>query len=168
MKARWPNRGLALWAFLLVGGCATDPAVEVYLTGMAPVESSLFEQRMRLDLRVQNAGSEPLRATGMEVTLTLNGQRLARGVDNRPFLVPRLGEATTSAVVSTSLFEMAQQILNLPGRETFSYELKGKIHMDSWGRARRFQRGGELSREQLARLTGGPGRSPAPLRLETP
>ena len=151
---------------LIAGGCATDPSLEVFLIGMTPVQSSMFEQRMRLDLRVQNAGDEELRATGVAVTLNVNDSRLAKGVDNQPFTVPRLGDATTSAVVSTSLFDMARQLLGLPGRESFSYKLEGKIYLENRGRARRFTRSGELTREQLGRLAGGEGGSPAPLKLE--
>ena len=151
---------------LLAGGCATDPSVEVFLIGMTPVESSMFEQRMRLDLRVQNAGNDELRATGVAVTLNVNDSRLAKGVDNQPFTVPRLGDATTSAVVSTSLFDMARQLLGLPGRESFSYRLEGKIYLENRARARRFSRSGELTREQLGRLSGSGGERPAPLKLE--
>jgi hypothetical protein len=151
---------------LIAGGCATDPSIEVFLIGMTPVQSSLFEQRVRLDLRVQNSGAKELRATGVAVTLNVNDDRLAKGVDNTPFQVPRLGDATTSAVVSTSLFDMARQLLQLPGRDSFSYELKGKIYLEDWGRARRFSRSGELTREQLGRLAGNGGGTPAPLKLE--
>ena len=154
------------WLILIAGGCATDPSVEVFLIGMTPVQSSMFEQRMRLDLRVQNAGDKELRASGVAVTLNVNDSRLAKGVDNQPFTVPRLGDATTSAVVSTSLFDMARQLLGLPGRESFSYRLEGKIYLESRGRARRFSRTGELTREQLGRLSGSAGGSPAPLKLE--
>ena len=151
---------------LLAGGCASEPAVEVFLTGVTPVESSLLEQRVRLDLRLQNASEKELQASGLEVVLKVNDSRLARGVDNRAFLVPRLGEATTSAVVSTSLFDMVRQLLSLPGRESFSYELEGKIYLEGWRGARRFHQGGVLTREQLERLVGSGGRNPAPLRLD--
>ncbi len=151
---------------LIAGGCATDPSVEVFLIGMTPVESSMFEQRMRLDLRVQNAGDKELRATGVAVTLDVNDSRLAKGVDNQSFVVPRLGDAATSAVVSTSLFDMARQLLGLPGRDSFSYKLEGKIFLENRLRARRFSRSGELTREQLSRLSGSKGETPAPLRLD--
>jgi hypothetical protein len=151
---------------LLAGGCASEPAVEVFLTGVTPLESGLLEQRARLDLRVQNAGEKALHANGLEVVLKVNDARLARGVDNRPFVVPRLGEATTSTVASASLLDVVRQLLNLPGRESFSYELEGKIHLEGRGGARRFRHGGALTREQLERLVGTGDRGPAPLRLE--
>jgi LEA14-like dessication related protein len=151
---------------LALGGCASRPAVDVALVGLAPVDASLFEQRLRLDLRLQNFGERTFSATGFEVTLYVNGQRLASGVDGGSFQIDRLGETRISAVVSTSLFDVARQLLALQDRQTFSYELAGRVYLDGWPRSLPFRRGGEISRSGLERLTGGGGRSPAPLRLE--
>ena len=156
----------ALLLALLLAGCATRPAVEVALVGLAPLESSLLEQRMRLDFRLQNFAERALDATGLELTLNVNGRPLARGVDNASFRVDRLGETRVSAVVSTTLFDLASQLLALPGRDTFTYELSGRLHLQGWPRSLPFQRSGEISRAQLQRLAGAGGRAPAPLRLD--
>lgn len=154
-----------LLAFTLAG-CASRPAMEVALVGLAPVEATLFEQRLRLDLRLSNYGEQVLRANGFEVTLYINGQRLARGMDGNPFEVGRLGETRVSAVVSTSLFDVARQFLALQERQSFSYELAGRIFLDGWPRSVGFRRGGEISRADLERLTGSGGRDPTPLRFD--
>ncbi len=157
-----------LWLILgaaVVAGCASAPAVEVSLIGLAPVEATLLEQRLRLDFRLQNFGDRALSARGVDLELDVNGQRLARGVDNQPFHVEALGEATVSTVVSTSLFNVARQLLSLRDRQSFSYELSGKVHLDGWPRSARFRRTGEISRDGLARLVGGGGRAPEALTL---
>ena len=151
---------------LLLTGCATQPRMDVALVGLAPVESTLLEQRLRVDFRLQNFSEQVVRATGVEVTLNVNGQRLARGVDNGAFQVDRLGETRVSAVVSTSLFDVARQLLTLQDRETFSYELTGRVYLDGWPRSVPFSRSGEISRGDLARLVGAGGRTPQPLRLD--
>lgn len=151
---------------LLLAGCAAQPRMDVALIGLAPVQSTLLEQRLRLDFRLQNFGERPIRASGVEVTLNVNGQRLARGVDNGAFEVERLGETRVSAVVSTSLFDVARQLLALQDRETFSYELTGRLYLDGWPRSVPFARSGEISRSDLARLVGAGGRAPQPLRLD--
>lgn len=156
----------AVLLVLALGGCVSRPAVDVALVGLAPVDATLFEQRLRLDLRLQNFGQRALSATGFEVTLYVNGQRLASGVDSGGFQIERLGETRISAVVSTSLFDVARQLLALQERENFSYELAGRVYLDGWPRSLPFRRGGEISRAGLERLTGGAGRSPRPLRLE--
>ena len=151
---------------LLLAGCASQPRMDVALVGLAPVESTLLEQRLRVDFRLQNFSERVVRATGVEVTLNVNGQRLARGVDNGAFEVDRLGETRVSAVVSTSLFDVARQLLALQDRETFSYELTGRLYLDGWPRSLPFSRSGEISRGDPARLVGAGGRTPQPLRLD--
>lgn len=150
---------------LLAGGCAA-PAVDVALVGMAPLPSTLLEQRLRLDFRLQNFSERTIRATGLEVTLDVNGQPLARGVDSGAFQLERLSESRVSAVVSTSLLAMTRQLLSLVERDKFDYQLRGRIYLDGWPRSIGFTRSGEISREQLERLAGIGGRSPGPLRLD--
>jgi hypothetical protein len=157
---------VALLLAFTVAGCASRPSVEVALVGLAPVEATLFEQRLRLDLRLQNYGEQVLRASGFEVTLYVNEQRLARGVSDGAFQVGRLGESRVSAVVSTSLFDVARQLLTVQDRQSFAYRIDGRIFLDGWPRSLPFRRGGEISRADLERLTGGAGRAPAPLLLE--
>jgi len=153
-------------AALLLSGCAAQPNVDVALVGLAPMESTLLEQRLRLDFRLQNFSERVVSATGVELTLNVNGRRLARGVDNEAFGVDRLGETRVSAVVSTSLFDVARQLLDLPDRERFSYELSGRIYLEGWPRSVPFSRSGEIAREDLARLVGAGDHTPQPLRLE--
>ncbi len=166
MARRMPVLRPVLVLLALLGGCASQPSVDVMLVGLAPMESTLLEQRLRLDFRLQNFGDRALEATGVEVTLNVNGRRLARGVDSGAFRVDRLGETRVSAVVSTSLFDVARQLLELPDRQSFSYELVGRVYLRGWPRSMGFNRGGEISRSDLARLAGAGGRAPEPLRLE--
>jgi LEA14-like dessication related protein len=161
------GRRIAPWAVavLVLAGCVSRPSVDVALIGLAPVASTLFEQRLRLDFRLQNFGQQAIRARGFEVTLNVNGRRLARGVDDGAFVLTGLGETRASAVVSTSLFEVARQLLELSGRERFSYELNGRLHLDGWPRSVPFTRTGEISRADLQRLVGAGGLPPQPLTL---
>lgn len=151
---------------LLLAGCTSRPAVDVSLIGLAPVESTLFEQRLQLDLRLQNFSERVIRATGFEIALEVNGRPLARGVDDGSFLLTGLSERTVSATVSTSLFQVARQLLDMPNRERFEYALTGRLYLDGWPRSVAFSREGAISREDLQRLAGIGGREPQPLRLQ--
>ena len=112
--------------------------------------STLFEQRVRLDLRVKNLQETPIEATGIDVSLRLNGKRLARGVDGQAISVPRLGETTASVVVSSSIFDTVKQVLSLRDRDVFTYGLSGKLITQ--GIDKRFNRSGEISRADLQPL----------------
>jgi len=142
--------------FSLLTGCATQPAVDVYLVNIKPLPSTLFEQRAEIDLRFQNLGDQPIRASGVNISLTVNGKKLAQGVSRGNFTIPPLSESTTSVTVSSGLFDTIRQLLAIPERESFSYILKGKIYAD--GLDRRFRRSGELHKTDLRALAPGQSR----------
>lgn len=141
---------LPLLALAALGACSSQPRVEVYLANITPLPSTLFEQRVRLDLRVQNLSEQPISATGADVRLILNDRQLARGVSNQPIEIAPLSDAMTSVDVSSSVFETIRQLLTFESRQAFSYALKGKLFMT--GLDRRFSRAGELTRDDLAKL----------------
>ena len=133
---------------LLLGGCAQYKPVDVFVIGLQPAEGSPLEQRIRVDLRIQNPNDQAIEAHGMQVRLDVNGARLARGVSDAAFTVPRLGETTTSIVATTSLFDLAKQIVALSGTQSFRYVLEGDIYVDSmpggFGRSVSFHNEGEF------------------------
>jgi LEA14-like dessication related protein len=143
---------LILAVILTCAGCASQRTVDVYLTQISPMPSTLFEQRAKVELRIQNLSETPIQATGIDVTLRLNDQRLARGVDGQAFTVPRLGETTTSVIVSSSVFDTIRQVLSMRNVETFTYGLKGRVITD--GLDRRFARRGQIDRADLMPLVG--------------
>ena len=58
-------------------------APEVLVKNIAPLESTAFEQRLQVDLRVRNPNDYDVQATGVDFRLDLNGKRFARGLGNR-------------------------------------------------------------------------------------
>lgn len=157
---------IGVLAGVLLGGCASYRAPDVALVGLAPLESTLFEPRMRLDFRLQNTGRRALKVRGVDLRLEVNGVELARGVDALGFVVPAFGETRAAVEVSASLLNIVQLLLTLPETDTFSYELGGRLHLSGFPGSLPLRRGGAVTRDQLMALTGGGRRSPAPLRLE--
>ena len=138
-------------ACLLLAACASAPRPDVFVIGMEPIEGGALEQRVRVDLRVQNPTREALAVTGMSVKLTVNGQPLARGVSNAAFSVPPLGEAKTSIVTSTTLIDLIRQVVGLQGRGTpsFDYRLEGTLYTGgALGRSLPFESQGTLAPPQ--------------------
>ena len=91
---------------LLATGCASlvldaEPP-EVLVTNITPLEATLFEQQLKVDIRVRNPNPFELNVTGLDFTLNLNGKRLARGFANRAVTIPRLGDAIVSVNTTTS------------------------------------------------------------------
>ncbi len=137
-------------------GCATQPAVAVYVTDLQPLPSTLFEQRLQLDLRIQNLSDKPIQATGMAVQLELNDRQWGRGVSAEPVAIPALGESRARVAVSSGVFDTVRQLLALQGRETFTFGLSGRLIVP--GLDKRFRRGGEISRADLESLGRPPSR----------
>jgi LEA14-like dessication related protein len=101
---------------------------EVLLVDITPLDTTMFEQRMRVDLRIQNPNDFDLEVTGLDFTLHLNEQRLARGLTNKASTIPRLGDSVLSVETTTSTLDVLRQLLNLPQRQDVSYQVEGVLH----------------------------------------
>ena len=117
----------------LLGGCVQYQPVDVFVIGLTPIESSPLEQRIKVDLRIQNPNDTTFEATGMQIRLDTNGARLARGVSDAAFTIPRLGETTTSIVATTSVFDLAKQLVVMSGKQSFRYVLEGDVYVTGGG-----------------------------------
>lgn len=127
-------RSLACFLLVATTGCASwfmkgEPA-EVLVTNVTPLESTAFEQRLQVDLRIRNPNEFDLLVTGIDFTLTLNGKRLARGLSNTRITVPRLGDAIVSVQTSTSTLDVVRQLLSFSRTQDLSYEIMGRLHLE--------------------------------------
>ncbi len=149
-----------LVAAVLLGGCVSEPVVDVYLVDIKPLPSTLFEQRAELKLRIQNLTETAMQGDGMDLKFTVNGRKLARGVSNENFEVPALADTVISIAVSSSIFDTLRQLLTISNRDTFTYGMRGKIFAP--GLNKRFTRSGEITREELGALVDDKARIAPP------
>ncbi len=131
-------RVAAVLLLLAVAGCASisslePPEVRVTSLQLLEPQQGSFEQRFAVGLRLLNPNDRSLAVNGLDFELDLNDRRLARGVTDRAFELPRLGEAETSVIVTTSLFDVLGQARDLAGRQDASkrYRLRGRLHLGS-------------------------------------
>lgn len=117
-------------------GCASIAALEapeVQLTSLRMLEPApgSLEQRFAVGLRLMNPNNRAIAVDGLDFELELNDRRLARGVTNDAFELPRLGEADTVVVVTTSVFDVLRQAVDLAGRQDapMDYRLHGRLHI---------------------------------------
>jgi hypothetical protein len=126
-------RHLACFILITTAGCASwfmkgEPA-EVLVANVTPLEVNAFEHRLQVDLRIRNPNDFDLFVTGIDFTLNLNGKRLARGLSNKDFTVPRLSDAVVSVQTSTSTFDVVGQLLNFSRNQDLSYHITGLLHL---------------------------------------
>ncbi len=146
-------RTAALLLLLCLGACTSmsslePPEVQVTSLEMLAPAPGALEQRFAVGLRLVNPNNRAIAVDGLDFELDVNGQRLARGVTNRAFELPRLGEAETSVVVTTSVFDILRQAVQLSERrdEAMDYRLRGRLHLGSgFVRTVPFNRSGTLT-----------------------
>jgi LEA14-like dessication related protein len=126
----------ALVLFVLVtGGCSLFvPKLETPRLSVVNVEmqkSDLWEQRMKVRMRVANPNDRPIPVKGLTVALEVQGQELAHGVSGAAFNVPALGEAEFDMNMTAN---MAGALLKLLGsgnelKDEVDYRVKGKLSL---------------------------------------
>jgi LEA14-like dessication related protein len=130
---RWT---VALLAALL-GACATtqlEPP-NLSIVNMEMLESSLFTQRLKVRVRVQNPNEIELPVKGVSAKLEIAGEKFASGVSADSFTVPAFGEEEFDLLVDAS---MAKTLLTMMGKgggaktmESLDYRISGKVSLSS-------------------------------------
>ena len=142
-----------LWTvvlLLLLAGCAgmgvrSEPP-RVTLVNLEPVSVTLWEQKYRIQLRVQNPNPEPLAIRGMHYSLALNGKDFMDGVRGQAVVVPAFSDQVVDTEGVTSLFGYLRQIqaLQQGELESLRYRVSGRISLQEGFTGVPFDYEGEL------------------------
>jgi LEA14-like dessication related protein len=125
----------AFLLLILMSGCAGVRMLlqppHVSLVDISPVQINLFEQRYRLQLRIQNPNNYTLPIGGMQYKVYLNDKEFAEGVSRQAVTVPAFGEAIVVVDVTSDLGKILQQVRQLgTGKmEKLRYRLTGGIQV---------------------------------------
>ena len=120
-------------AALLPGACALSSKITTPKLSVVDVQiehGDLWEQRLKVRMRVQNPNDRRLPVKGLEYLMEVEGQQFASGVSAASFVVPAMGEAEFDMNVTTNL---AGTLIKLLGRgsdalgQSVAYRLTGKI-----------------------------------------
>jgi LEA14-like dessication related protein len=131
-----PRRLLASLLVLLLSACAGQlrPRVEppeVRLAGLGFGQPGLFEQELRLDLRVANPNDFAVGVKGMTFDLQVNEIQFAHGRASQPFELPALGEAVVPVTLFVPTMDLLERALQLGVEQRLEYRLSGEAEMDS-------------------------------------
>lgn len=129
-------RGAAAVLLLALAACGSaDPVPpQVRVVDLRMLESSVFEQRFEIDLRIGNPNDFDLPLDGLTFDLEVNGEDFARGFSNQRVTVPRLGEERLTVTASTTLIELVRQMQLLAERGDLSYRISGIAYLESFAR----------------------------------
>jgi LEA14-like dessication related protein len=119
---------------------------EISLAGVELVDFGLFEQRFKLDLRIQNPNDVALPIRGLSFDVELNGQHFAKGVSDQAVTVPRFGEAVLAVTATSNLGNVLRQLneLQQSGRQRADYRIGGRLELAGVGSIP-FERKGDVA-----------------------
>jgi LEA14-like dessication related protein len=137
---------------VLLSGCSLlVPKLEtpkLSIVGVELLRSDLWEQQLKVRMRVQNPNDRTLPIKGLSYTLEVDGQEFARGVSGASFVVPALGEAefdmNVTANMASTLIKLLGRGSQAPGNKV-DYRLLGKISLsEGWLRSIPFEERGSF------------------------
>ena len=98
------------------------------------VKSDLFEQRLRVRMRVQNPNDRDLAVKGITYAIDVAGEEFGHGMTANGFTVPRMGEADFDMMVTANMAGMLVKVLggNRGGTpDVIEYNIHGKVALAS-------------------------------------
>jgi LEA14-like dessication related protein len=121
---------------LLLSACAGQlrPRVEppeVRLAGLGFGQPGLFEQELRLDLRVSNPNDFAVGVDGMTFELEVNEIQFAHGRASQAFELPALGDALVPVTLFVPTMDLLERAVQLGIEQRLEYRLSGQADMDS-------------------------------------
>ena len=124
---------VSIAASALLGGCSLFvPKLETPQLSVVNVEmqkADLWEQRMKVRMRVVNPNDRPIPVKGLTVALEVAGQELAHGVSGASFNVPALGEAEFDMNMTANMAGTIISLLSHGSDSTVEYHLVGRISL---------------------------------------
>lgn len=150
--------GLGCGLALLMTGCSGLLGMEkpeVSVASIRPLDGNLLEQRFVMGLRVINPNRREIPVEGLTFTMDVNGEPFAKGVSNRPTVIPALGEGIVEVTATTGLKGLLRQFgALLKGRDKLDYRIRGRLLITDLG-GFDFDKSGELD---LQKQLGGKGK----------
>jgi LEA14-like dessication related protein len=147
--------GVVLW----LGGCSgqlttqVEPP-EVSLAGLGFGEPGLFEQQLRLDLRVRNPNDFTVDVNGLRFDLAVNELPFARGWSDEGFALPARGETVVPVTVAVPTSDLIERVTELGIAQRLDYRLTGVAELDHlFVTSLPFEREGKLALPRLPGLT---------------
>jgi LEA14-like dessication related protein len=121
-------------AVVLAGCSVLAPKLETPRLSIVNVEvlkTDIFEQRLKVRLRVQNPNDRELPVKGITYCMEVAGEDFAQGASAAAFNVPALGEAEFDMNVTANMATTLIRVLTQSGgdRDSLDYRMVGKVSL---------------------------------------
>lgn len=141
---------ILLTSLLAFVGCSSlgeyKERPRVSIAGVQVTEANLFEQRYRLQLRVQNPNPVDLPIGGLDYQVEVNGNTFATGVSDRAIVVPRYGSALLDVEGISTLGSLIKQLKGLDPlkQQQTQYVIRGNVRVTDRDLTLPFEHRGDL------------------------
>ena len=125
--------GLAVAGWLVAGCSLFKPKLETPRLSVVHVEllkSGLWEQQLRVRMRVENPNDLALPVKGIDYKLEVAGAEFAHGASAASVSVPALGEAEFDMNVTANMAGTMLRLLNTRG-DQIDYRIEGRVSLSS-------------------------------------
>ena len=123
------------WSLCLVACSLLTPKFErptLSVTGIELVNGNLLQQNLRVKFNIQNPNTQALPVGGLHAVLSVAGEDIAQGQNERAFVVPAKGDAEFDmmirANVALAMLRLGQVMDNRA--DSIAYDLRGAASVD--------------------------------------
>jgi LEA14-like dessication related protein len=117
----------------MLGGCSLFvpklQAPSLSIVNVQVLKSDLWEQRLKVRVRVQNPNDRALPVKGLSYTIDLSGQQFASGVSGASFVVQPHGEAEFDMNVTANMAGALFKLLSRDASDHIEYRIAGKVSL---------------------------------------
>jgi LEA14-like dessication related protein len=154
---RWGVVAVGLWLAACAGTFGDVEPPGVSLAGLAFEQPGLFEQRLRLDVRLRNPNNVPLEVARVLFDLEVDDHKLGKGWTTSGFDVPAFGEAVVPVTVVVPTSDLIERIVELGTTQRLDYRLTGEARLrNATFGALPFQRDGSFTLPQALMIEPPP------------
>jgi len=126
---------------------------EISLAGIDLVGLGLVEQRFVLKLRIRNPNDVDLPVNALNFDVELNARHFARGVSDKPVIIPRQGETILEIKTVSRLGDVLKPLRDAQknARERIGYRIFGSVELEGFGSIP-FDRSGDVPLSALEKF----------------
>jgi LEA14-like dessication related protein len=123
--------GCGWWLAACAGAFSHVEPPEVSLAGLAFDRPGLFEQRLRVDVRLRNPNDFALDVERVLFDLEVNDQGLGKAWTTDAFGVPAFGEAVVPVTIVVPTSDLIERIMDFSLTQRLDYRLKGEVKLNN-------------------------------------
>jgi len=123
------------WSLCLVACSLLTPKFErptLSVAGIELLNGNLLQQNFRVKFNIHNPNDRALPVSGLHASLSVGGERVAQGQNDRAFVVPAGGDVDFDMTISANLGVALVKLANKLNQQADSldYEVSGAASID--------------------------------------